>query len=155
MDSYPLPYFTYHEALLLTLSPIVMGLPEIRYPPSASVDEEVKRFTSRAEGFARQVRHKVTEFLSGLADEDLSEFWDFNIDEFRRKLEDLNEMQNFRLYFALKKYFWECDKYHTQAEALCEAGFFPKDSLPFAQRVETLDNRRRLSHAIAARKKKA
>jgi hypothetical protein len=46
-----------------------------------------------------------------------SEFWD--LDELRPKLESLSEMQLFRLYFALKKYFWEFEKHPTQAEALC------------------------------------
>ncbi len=70
-----------------------------------------------------------------------SEFWD--LDELRPKLESLSEMQFFGLYFALKKYFWEFDKHATQAEALCDAGFFSKEKLPFAQRVEALDHRRR------------
>ena len=70
-----------------------------------------------------------------------SEFWD--LDELRPKLESLSEMQHFRLYFALKKYFWEFEKHPTQAEALCDAGFFSKEKLPFAQRVEALDRRRR------------
>jgi GNAT superfamily N-acetyltransferase len=48
-------------------------------------------------------------------------------------------MQHFRLYLALKKYFWEFEKHPTHAEALCDAGFFSKEKLPFARRVEVLD----------------
>jgi hypothetical protein len=154
MDSFPLPEFTFHEASLLTLLLTGPALPDLRIPPEATEDDELKRITPRrAASFVKRFRQEVAVFLSGLADLDLSEFWDFKVDEFRRKLEELNEMQNVRLYFALKKYFWECDKYETQAEALCEAGFFPKESLPFAQKEEILDSRRRLSRLIGERRR--
>jgi hypothetical protein len=140
-DGYQLREFTYHEALLLTLLLAAQGLPGMRIPPAATADDELKGMTQySAKSLAKRIRQEVTGFLSGLADLDLSEFWDFKADEFRRKLEELNEMQTVRLYFALKKYFWECDKYVTQAEALCEAGFLPKESLPFAQKEEILDS---------------
>src|SRR6266436_4061255 len=125
MDPYPLPEFTYHEASLLTLLLTGPGLPDLRIPPAATADDELKRMTQHhAEALAKHMRQEVARFLSGLANLDLSEFWDFETDEFRSKLEELNEMQNVRLYFALKKYFWEGGEYKTQAEALCEAGFF-------------------------------
>lgn len=151
-SSYPLPEFTYHEASLLIHLIAAPGLPDMRIPPAATADDELKRMTQySAESFAKRIRQEVTVFISGLVNVDLSEFWDLKLDEFRRKLAELNEMQNVRLYFALKKYFWECDKYSTQAEALCEAGLFSKDALPFAQKVESLDNRLKLVRAIKAR----
>jgi hypothetical protein len=96
---------------------------------------------SEASAVVQNMKQKVGRFLAGLSELNPSEFWD--LDELRPKLESLSEMQHFRLYFALKKYFWEFDKHPTQAEALCDAGFFSKEKLPFAQRVEALDRRRR------------
>jgi hypothetical protein len=106
----------------------------------------------QADIFVERVRAEVVSFVSSLDNYDLSEFWAFNVDEFRTKLEKLNEMQNFRLHFTLKKYFWESDKHQAQADALCAAGFFSRDALPFAQRTESLDNRRRLARAISERR---
>jgi hypothetical protein len=155
MDPYPLPEFTYHEASLLTLLLATQGLPRMNVPLTASdEDEELKQMRpSEVEALARQIRKLVKEqFLSGLDELDLTDFWDFKQDDFRRKLEELNEQQNIRLYFAIRRHFWGCDKHDSQAEALCDAGFFPKERLPHAQRIEALDNRRRLWRAVQSRR---
>ena len=103
-------------------------------------DELQKRTQREADAVVQSIKQKVGRFLTRLRGLNPSEFWD--LDELRPKLESLSEMQHFRLYFALKKYFWEFEKHLTQAEALCDAGFFSKVKLPFAQRVEAFDRRR-------------
>jgi hypothetical protein len=108
MDPYPLPEFTYHEASLLTLLLATQGLPRMNVPLTASdEDEELKQMRpSEVEALARQIRKLVKEqFLSGLDELDLTDFWDFKQDDFRRKLEELNEQQNIRLYFAIRRHF--------------------------------------------------
>ena len=100
-----------------------------------------KKQSARLAPSFKNMKQNVGPFLARLSELNPSEFWD--LDELRPKLESLSEMQHFRLYFALKKYFWEFDKHPTQAEALCDARFFSKEKLPFAQRVEALDRRRR------------
>ena len=104
-------------------------------------DELRKRTQREADAVVQSIRQKVGQFLAGLSGLNPPQFWD--LDELRSKLESLSEMGLSRLYFALKKYFWEFEKRPTQAEALCDAGFFSKEKLPFAQRVEALDRRRR------------
>jgi len=141
-DRLPLPEFTFHEACLLTVQLTSQGLPGLHIAPAATVQEELqKRTQSEADAVVQSIKQKVGRFLEGLRGLNPSEFWD--LDELRPKLESLSEMQHFRLYFALKKYFWEFEKHPTQAEALCDAGFFSKERLPFAQRVEAFDRRRR------------
>ena len=142
VDRYRLPEFTFHEACLLTVQLTSQGLPDLHIAPEPTVRDELqKRAEREANAVVQIIKQKVEQFLAGLSDLIPSEFWD--LDELRPKLENLNEMQYFRLYFALKKYFWEFEKHPTQAEALCDAGFFSKEKLPFAQRVEALDRRRR------------
>ena len=141
-DHYPLPEFTFHEASLLTLRLTSQGLPDLHIAPEATAREELqKRTRHEADTVVQIMKQKIGRFLMELSGLNLSEFWDS--DELRPKLESLSEIQHFRLYFALKKYFWEFEKHPTQAEALCDAGFFSKEQLPFAQRVEALDCRRR------------
>jgi hypothetical protein len=141
-DRHRLPDFTFHEACLLTVQLTSQGLPDLHIAPEPTVRDELQKRTQReAEAVVQSIRQKVRRFLAGLTELNPSEFWD--LDELRPKLESLNEMQHFGLYFALKKYFWEFEKHPTQAEALCDAGFFSKEKLPFAQRVEAFDRRRR------------
>jgi hypothetical protein len=137
-----LPEFTFHEACLLTVQLTSQGLPDLHIAPEPTVrDELLKRTQREADAVVQSMKQKVGRFLAGLSELSPSEFWD--LDDLRPKLESLSEMQLFGLYFALKKYFWEFEKHPTQAEALCEAGFFSKEKLSFAQRVEALDRRRR------------
>lgn len=141
-DRQRLPEFTFHEACLLTVQLTSQGLPDLHIAPEPTVRDELQKRTSReADAIVQSIKQKVARFLAELTELNSSEFWD--LDELRPKLESLNEMQHFRLYFALKKYFWEFEKHPTQAEALCDAGFFSKEKLPFAQRVEALDRKRR------------
>jgi hypothetical protein len=141
-DRHRLPEFTFHEACLLTVQLTSQGLPDLHVAPEPTVRDELQKRTQRAaDAVVQSIKQKVGRFLAGLRELNPSEFWD--LDELRPKLESLSEMQFFGLYFALKKYFWEFDKHATQAEALCGAGFFSKEKLPFAQRVEALDHRRR------------
>ena len=141
-DRHPLPEFTFHEACLLTVQLTSQGLPDLHIAPEPTLRDELQKRTQReADAVVQSIKQKVGRFLAGLSGLNPSEFWD--LDELRPKLESLSEMQLFRLYFALKKYFWEFEKHPTQAEALCDAGFFSKEKLPFAQRVEALDRRRR------------
>jgi hypothetical protein len=142
VDRYRLPEFTFHEACLLTVQLTSQGLPDLHIAPEPTMRDELQKRTEReASAVVQNMKQKLGRFLAGLSELNPSEFWD--LDELRPKLESLSEMQHFRLYFALKKYFWEFDKHPTQAEALCNAGFFSKEKLPFAQRVEALDRRRR------------
>ena len=142
VDCYRLPEFTFREACLLTVQLTSQGLPDLNIAPEPTVRDELQKTTEReASAVVQNMKQKVGRFLAGLSELNPSEFWD--LDELRPKLESLSEMQLFGLYFALKKYFWEFDKHATQAEALCDAGFFSKEKLPFAQRVEALDHRRR------------
>ena len=141
-DRHRLPEFTFHEARLLTVQLTSQGLPDLHVAPEPTVRDELQKRTPRAaDAVVQSIKEKVERFLAGLSGLNPSEFWD--LDELRPKLESLSEMQLFRLYFGLKKYFWEFEKHPTQAEALCDAGFFSKEKLPFAQRVEALDRRRR------------
>jgi hypothetical protein len=141
-DRHRLPEFTFHEACLLTVQLTAQGLPDLHIAPEPTVRDELQKKTQReADAVVQGIKQKVGRFLAGLRELNPSEFWD--LDELRPKLESLSEMQFFGLYFALKKYFWEFEKHPTQAEALCDAGFFSKEKLPFAQRVEALDRRRR------------
>jgi hypothetical protein len=141
-DRHRLPEFTFHEACLLTVQLTSQGLPDLHIAPEPTVRDELQKRTQReADNVVQSIKEKVRRFLAGLIGLNPSEFWD--LDELRPKLESLSDMQLFGLYFALKKYFWEFDKHATQAEALCDAGFFSKEKLPFAQRVEALDRRRR------------
>jgi hypothetical protein len=141
-DRYRLPEFTFHEACLLTVQLTSQGLPDLHIAPEPTVRDELQKRTQReADAVVQNIKQKVGQFLTELSGLNPSKFWD--LDELRPKLESLSEMQLFRLYFALKKYFWEFEKHLTQAEALCDAGFFPKEKLPFARRVEALDRRRR------------
>jgi hypothetical protein len=141
-DRHRLPEFTFHEACLLTVQLTSQGLPDLHIAPEPTVRDELQKRTQRAaDAVVQSIKQKVGRFLAGLSELNPSEFWD--LDELRPKLESLSEMQLFGLYFALKKYFWEFDKHATQAKALCDAGFFSKEKLPFAQRVEALDHRRR------------
>ncbi len=141
-DRQRLPEFTFHEACLLTVQLTSQGLPDLHIAPEPTVRDELQKRTSReADAIVQSIKQKVARFLAELTELNSSEFWD--LDELRPKLESLNEMQHFRLYFALKKYFWEFEKHPTQAQALCDAGFFSKQKLPFAQRVEAFDRRRR------------
>ena len=48
-----------------------------------------------------------------------------------------------RRTLRIEEVFLDFEKHPTQAEALCDAGFFSKEKLPFAQRVEALERRRR------------
>jgi hypothetical protein len=142
VDNYRLPEFTFHEACLLTVQLTSHGLPDLHIAPEPTVRDELQKRTHRdADAVIQGIKQKIAQFLAGLSELNPSEFWD--LDELRPKLENLSDIQRFRLYFALKKYFWEFDKHPTQAEALCDAGFFSKKNLPFAQRVEALDRRRR------------
>jgi hypothetical protein len=141
-DRHRLPEFTFHEACLLTVQLTSQGLPDLHVAPEPTVLDELQKRTQRAaDAVVQSIKQKVARFLAGLSELNPSEFWD--LDELRPKLESLSAMQLFGLYFALKKYFWEFDKHATQSEALCDAGFFSKEKLPFAQRVEALDHRRR------------
>ena len=141
-DRHRLTEVTFHEARLLTVQLTSQGLPDLHIAPEPTVRDELRKRTPReADAVVQIITQKVGRFLAGLSGLNPSEFWD--LDELRPKLESLSEMQLFRLYFALKKYFWEFEKHPTQAEALCDAGFFSKEKLPFAQRVEALDRRRR------------
>jgi hypothetical protein len=141
-DRHRLPEFTFHEACLLTVQLTSQGLPDLHIAPEPTVRDELRKRTQRETGaVVRSIKQKVERFLAGLSGLNPSEFWD--LDELRPKLESLSELQHFGLYFALKKYFWEFDKHPTQADALCDAGFFSKEKLPFAQRVEALGRRRR------------
>ena len=141
-DRHRLPEFTFHEACLLTVQLTSQGLPDLHIAPEPTVRDELqKRTPSEADAVVQSIKQKVGRFLAGLSGLNPSEFWD--LDELRPKLESLSKMQHFGLYFALKKYFWEFDKHATKSEALCDAGFFSKEKLPFAQRVEALDHRRR------------
>ena len=141
-DRHRLPDFTFHEACLLTVQLTSRGLPDLHIAPESTVRDELQKRTERAaSAIVQNMKHNVGRFLAGLSELNPTEFWD--LDDLRAKLESLSEMQHFRLYFALKKYFWEFDKHPTQAEALCDAGFFSKEKLPFAQRVEALDRKRR------------
>jgi hypothetical protein len=142
VDRYRLPEFTFHEACLLTVQLTSQGLLDLNIAPEPTVRDELQKKTqSETDAVVRSIKEKVGRFLAGLSGLNDSEFWD--LDELRPKLESLSEMQLFGLYFALKKYFWEFEKHPTQAEALCDAGFFSKEKLPFARRVEALDRRRR------------
>jgi hypothetical protein len=141
-DRYRLPEFTFHEACLLTVQLTSQGLLDLNIAPEPAVRDELQKKTqSETDAVVRSIKEKVGRFLAGMSGLNDSEFWD--LDELRPKLESLSETQLFGLYFALKKYFWELEKHPTQAEALCDAGFFSKEKLPFAQRVEALDRRRR------------
>ena len=141
-DRHRLTEVTFHEARLLTVQLTSQGLPDLHIAPEPTVRDELRKRTPReADAVVQIITQKVGRFLAGLSGLNPSEFWD--LDDLRPKLESLSEMQHFRLYFALKKYFWELEKHPTQAEALCDAGFFSKEKLPFAQRVEALDRRRR------------
>ena len=127
---------------MLTVQLTSQGLPDLHIAPEPSVRDELQKRTQReADNVVQSIKEKVRRFLAGLSGLNPSEFWD--LDELRPKLESLSDMQLFGLYFALKKYFWEFEKHPTQAEALCDAGFFSKEKLPFAQRVEAFDRRRR------------
>jgi hypothetical protein len=140
-DRHPLPEFTFYEACLLTVRLTSHGLPDLHIAPEPTVRDELQKRTPReADNVVQSIKEKVGRFLAGLSGLNPSEFWD--LDELRTKLESLSDMQLFGLYFALKKYFWEFEKHPTQAEALCDAGFFSKEKLPFAQRVEASDRRR-------------
>jgi hypothetical protein len=140
-----LPEFSFHEACLLTVILTSQSLPALHVPPEPTAGDELrKRSSEDAALIVRRMRNSVERFLARLNSLELSEFWD--LDDLRPKLENLNEPQYFRLYFALKKYFWELEKHATQAEALCDAGFFSKEKLPFAQKVEAADRRRRQFH---------
>jgi hypothetical protein len=142
VDRYRLPEFTFHEACLLTVQLTSQGLLDLNIAPEPTVRDELQKKTqSETDAVVRSIKEKVGRFLAGMSGLNDSEFWD--LDELRPKLESLSETQLFGLYFALKKYFWEFEKHPTQAEALCDAGFFSKEKLPFAQRVEALDRRRR------------
>jgi hypothetical protein len=137
-----LPEFTFYEACLLTVQLTSQGLPDLHIAPEPTVRDELqKRRQREIDAVVRSIRQKIGRFLAELSGLNPSEFWD--LDELRPKLESLSEMQLFGLYFALKKYFWDFEKHPTQAEALCDAGFYSKEKLPFARRVEALDRRRR------------
>jgi hypothetical protein len=141
-DRYRLPEFTFHEACLLTVQLTSQGLPDLHIAPEPTVRDELQKRTQReADAVVQSIKQKVGQFLTELSGLNPSKFWD--LDELRPKLESLSEMHHFRLYFALKKYFWEFEKHPRQAEALCDAGFFSKEKLLFALRVEALDRRRR------------
>jgi hypothetical protein len=132
-DRHRLPEFTFHEACLLTVQLTSRGLPDLHIAPEPTVRDELQKRTQReADAVVQSIRQKVGRFLAGLSGLNPSEVWD--LDELRPKLESLSGMQLFRLYFALKKYFWEFEKHPTQAEALCDAGLFSKEKLPESAR---------------------
>jgi len=155
MDSYDiclLPEFSFHEACLLTVVLTSQSLPDLNVPPEPTAQDELrKRSAQDAELIVRSIKSNVERFLARLSNLELSDFWD--LDDLRPKLENLNEQQYFGLYFALKKYFWELEKHSTQAEALCDAGFFSREKLAFAQKVEASDRRRRQLHLASVPKR--
>ncbi len=152
LEAYLLPEFSFHEACLLTVVLTSSSLPDLHIPPEPTPQDELqKRSSEDAALIVRSMRNSIEKFLARLNSLELSEFWD--LDDLRPKLEHLNEQQCFGLYFALKKYFWELEKHATQAEALCDAGFFSKEKLPFAQKVEAADRRRRQFHLAPAPKR--
>ncbi len=152
LEAYLLPEFSFHEACLLTVVLTSSSLPDLHIPPEPTPQDELrKRSPEDAALIVRSIKKGVERFLARLNNLELSDFWD--LDDLRPKLENLNEQQYIALYFALKKYFWELEKHSTQAEALCDAGFFSKEKLPFAQKVEASDRRRRQLHVASLPKR--
>jgi hypothetical protein len=147
MNSYPLPTFDYHEALLIG-DFFLQDLVEIRNEPKPSDQEDLEDIAEefrKTAGFdkihaiVREAIGRFAEFLNSLK---LAGTFLHDLDKTAliRKLRELNESRRVQLYFAVARYFWT-DGRESRAEALCRAGLVDKQRIGTAKALEFLDRR--------------
>jgi hypothetical protein len=147
MSGYPMPVFSYHEALLVSdyflqdRIELCMAAP----PPDGDMEQAADSLTkenwAKYERIYTEIREAIGRFAEFLGALKLPSFLrDVDKTALASKIKSFNESQRVQLYFAVNRYFWDTED-ESRASALARAGLIDPKKLPIARQLERFDRR--------------
>jgi hypothetical protein len=147
MSGFPMPAFSYHEALLVSdfflqdRIELCMEAP----PPAGDLEQAADSLTkedwARFERIYTEMEEAVGRFAEFLSVLKVPSFLrDVNTSALAARVKRFNQSQRVQLYFAVSRYFWGTQD-ESRASALARAGLIDPKKLPIATLLERFDQR--------------